>query len=107
VHRTETSFEALVATYPDDVHEVLVELDTVIRSCLPGRSRSIWEGKSWGGTNQRIVGFGDIVQPRPRGGSAEWFLVGLARQSRTYSLYVNAVDDDEYLLASYSERLGG
>jgi hypothetical protein len=32
--------------------------------------------------------------------------VGLARQSRTFSLYVNAVEDGAYLLSRYADRLG-
>jgi hypothetical protein len=66
----------------------------------------VWEGTFWGGTEQRILGYGDIVQPRPRGESVEWFLVGLARQTKTYSLYVNAVEDGAYLLSGYADRLG-
>ncbi len=51
-------------------------------------------------------GYGDLLQPRPRGDAAEWFLVGLARQTRSYSVYVNAVEGGAYLLASYEGRLG-
>ena len=82
------------------------ELDAIITSCLPGRSRTLWEGTFWGGSDQRIVGYGEIVQSRPRGEPVEWFLVGLARQARYYSLYVNAVDDGTYLLARFGDRLG-
>jgi hypothetical protein len=59
----------------------------------------------WGGTDQSIIGYGDIVQPRPRGADVEWFLVGLARQKDLYSLYVNAVEDGRYLGQVYEDRL--
>jgi hypothetical protein len=36
----------------------------------------------------------------------EWFAVGLARQKRHYSLYVNAVEDGRYLGQAYAGRLG-
>jgi hypothetical protein len=106
VERTGTTFDELLAAYPDHVRATLVELDAIVGSCLPGRARSIWEGVFWGGTEQRIAGYGDLVQPRPRGEEAAWFLVGIARQQRSYSAYVNAVEDGAYLLSRYADRLG-
>lgn len=106
MERVDSTFAELVGSYPDEVETALVELDAIITSCLPGRRRSIWEGVFWGGSEQRIAGYGDIVQPRPRGNDVAWFLVGLARQQRSYSVYVNAVDDGEYLLSRYAGRLG-
>ena len=60
----------------------------------------------WGGTEQRIVGYGGITQERPRGASIEWFLVGLAAQQRHLSVYVNAAEDGAYLVQSWADRLG-
>lgn len=98
--------EFLLTSFDGDVRSGMVQLDALIRDALPGRSRTLWEGRFWGGTDQWIVGYGDIIQPRPKGEPVEWFLVGLARQSRHYSLYVNAVDDGTYLLDRYRDRLG-
>lgn len=104
-----------IATDPDDwmaslddeeVRSDMRHLDSLIRSALPGRSRTVWEGRFWGGTDQQILGYGDIVQSRPKGQTVEWFLVGLARQSKHYSLYINAVDEGAYLLDQYRDRLG-
>ena len=106
MRKVDTPADELLASYPDDVRGALEELDALIRAALPGRSRTVWEGRFWGGTDQRIVAYGDIVQPRPRGETTEWVLVGLARQSKAYSIYVNAVEDGAYLLAKYAERLG-
>jgi hypothetical protein len=106
VEKVDTTVEQLLDTFPDDVRRTMVELDEIVTSCLPGQPRVVWEGTFWGGTEQRIIGYGDIVQPRPRGADVEWFLVGLARQARHYSLYVNAVDDGAHLVASYADRLG-
>jgi hypothetical protein len=66
----------------------------------------VWEGVFWGGTEQQIIGYGDLLQPRPRGEAVEWFVVGLARQKKAISVYVNAVDDGRYLLSAYAGRLG-
>jgi hypothetical protein len=106
VERVETDVDGFLASLPDGVRETMTELDAIVRSCLPGRSRTLWEGRFWGGTDQRIVGYGQIEQPRPRGEPVEWFLVGLARQRTSYSLYVNAVEDGAYLPRRFADRLG-
>lgn len=84
----------------------LVALDALIVEALPGLSRTLWRGKMWGGTDQAIVGYGLIRQPRPRGKEVEWFLVGLAEQKRHLSLYVNAAESGQYLVQSYGDALG-
>ena len=73
---------------------------------MPGATRWLWVGTFWGGTDQSIIGYGDIVQPRPRGADVAWFAVGLARQQRHLRLYANAVDDRRYLGQVYADRLG-
>jgi hypothetical protein len=60
----------------------------------------------WGGTEQRIVGYGGIMQPRRRGASIEWFLVGIALQQQHLSVYVNAAEDGEYLVKRRAAELG-
>ena len=84
----------------------LTALDADIREGMPGCSRTVWTGRFWGGTDQQIVGYGELVPPRPRGADVEWFVIGLARQTRHYSLYVNAVDEGRYLGQQYADRLG-
>ena len=106
MRKVATAPDVFIASLPDDVRGTMIELDSIVTSCLPGRVRVLWEGPFWGGTDQRIIGYGDIVQPRPRSESVEWFLVGLARQQRAFSMYVNAVLDGAYLLARYADRLG-
>ncbi|WP_278234865.1 hypothetical protein [Isoptericola sp. AK164] len=104
MHRTTEDVDAFLAG--DDVSPDMVRTDAVVREMLPALSRTLWRGVFWGGTEQAIVGYGDIVQPRPRGADVEWFLVGLAQQRRHLSLYVNAVADGAYLTRAYADRLG-
>ncbi len=104
--KVDTPPDEFLGSLPDEIRGPMTELDTIITSCLPGRTRELWEGPFWGGSDQRIIGYGDIAQPRPRGEPVEWFLVGLARQQRYFSLYINAVLDGAYLLAHYADRLG-
>ena len=103
-----------IATSPDEhlaafdgvEGETMAALDAIISRALAGRSRTVWEGTFWGGTEQHIIGYGDINQPRPKGPEVEWFAVGLARQKHHYSIYVNAAENGRYLVASYADRLG-
>ncbi len=85
---------------------IMLAVDELITDAMPNRRRVLWRGVFWGGTEQTIIGYGDIRQPRPRGEDVEWFLVGLAKQKQHYSLYVNAVADGAYLGQQYADRLG-
>ena len=84
----------------------LVALDALILDTLPGVSRVLWRGKMWGGTDQAIIGYGLIRQPRPRGAAVQWFLVGLAEQKKHLSVYVNAAESGAYLVQQRASRLG-
>ncbi len=88
------------------IAETMQTLDGLITDAMPGRRRVLYEGTFWGGTEQEIIGYGHIIQPRPKGEDVHWFLVGLARQKDHYSLYVNAVQDGKYLGQHYEGRLG-
>lgn len=96
----------LAAIEAGDIAETMKALDRLITGAMPGRRRALYEGTFWGGTEQKIIGYGHIVQPRPKGEAVHWFLVGLARQKDHYSLYVNAVDEGKYLGQQYKGRLG-
>jgi len=107
VERVDTDPTEHLRSFDDEqIRADMTRLDAAITAAMPDRSRVLWEGRFWGGTDQSIIGYGDITQPRPRGENVEWFLVGLARQKRNYSLYVNAVSDGQYLAHHYADRLG-
>lgn len=101
---TSRSVEELIAA--SDPDGSLARLDAVITAALPGATRVLWQGVFWGGTEQSIVGYGMIEQRRRKGRTAEWFLIGLARQKNYVSLYVNAAEDGAYLAKTYGQRLG-
>ena len=100
-----TSVDAHLASVADDDPE-LVELVGLVSAAMPDRRRELWEGVFWGGTEQTIIGIGAIEQPRPKGQSVRWFLVGVARQKRHLSVYVNAAEDGAYLSKNFADRLG-
>ena len=102
----DTAPDAYIASLPDEHREALTLVDGAIQSAMPDRQRVLWEGVFWGGTMQSIIGYGHIEQTGSSGNTVEWFLVGLARQKRNYSIYVNAVVNNAYLAHSYADRLG-
>ncbi len=101
---TDDSVDDFIAA--NDADGSLARLDGIITAALPGAARVLWRGVLWGGTQQAIIGYGNIEQPRPKGGSVEWFLIGLARQKNHCSLYVSAAEDRTYLSQLYGPRLG-
>jgi len=104
--RTGADVDAFLAGLPDARRDDMVALDQLIRTHLGSRERELWEGVFWGGTEQQIIGYARIEQPRPKGPAVEWFLLGLALQKGHLSLYVNAVADGAYLTKKYASRLG-
>lgn len=106
MERSERPVDDFIASLDDDIRITMEQVDEAIVGAMPGRRRVLWEGVFWGGTEQAIIGYGDIVQPRSKGEEVEWFIVGLARQKKHYSLYVNAAEDGGYLLRKYEDRLG-
>ncbi len=106
MERSDQSPDDFLASIDDSRREAMVSLDATITAAMPDRSRTLWRGVFWGGTDQSIIGYGDMIQQRPRGQVVEWFVVGLALQKRNFSLYVNAVLDGAYLGGSYADRLG-
>ena len=106
MERTQTDVDDFLAAVEGQQGDDMRSLDRIITAELAGLERVMWEGPMWGGTDQRIVGYGGISQPRPRGEAVEWFLVGLAAQQRHLSIYVNAADDGAYLVKAWADRLG-
>ena len=91
---------------PEQHRDGMKTLDAIIASIFADDSRVMWEGVFWGGSEQSIIGYGDLVQARPKGETVKWFVVGLALQHAGISVYVNAVKDGQYLGKAYGSRLG-
>jgi len=103
---TTTTPDEHIASLPDDVRDDIATLDTAITTGMPGEERVVWEGKFWGGTDQRIIGYGSYHYRGRSGAEGEWFVMGLAAQKNYLSLYVNAAEDGTYLSEVYGTRLG-
>lgn len=86
--------------------EEMRRLDRLITERMPAAGRHLYEGKFWGGSDQQIIGYGVMDYTNRSGDAVEWFTVGLAAQKNYISMYVNAVENDAYLLGQYKGKLG-
>ncbi len=106
MEKTTRNVDEFIGSLPDDVSDDIATLDASIVSVMQGLSRVLYEGKFWGGTDQEIIGYGDLATPRSDGSTVEWFVVGLAVQKNYLSLYVSAVEDRQYLSEKHGKELG-
>ena len=106
MERVETQPAEYLASLPADVGADMTALHERIKAALPGHGCCLWAGVFWGGSEQTIIGYGDMSYVRSDKKRVEWFLVGLARQKNYYSVYVNAADGRRYLAEAYAARLG-
>jgi hypothetical protein len=106
MERTTTSPDDYLASLPEDVRNDMTALDAAIAPVFAGHERVLWEGVFWGGSQQQIIGYGDLRQKNSKGVEVEWFAVGLASQKNYLSLYVSVVDDGQYLVRQFCDRLG-
>lgn len=105
MQKSSTSPDAYIWNLPDNIKKDVDTLDKAIVKAMTGEDRVLWQGKFWGGSEQNIIGYGDYVYKRPKG-DIEWFIVGLATQKNYISVYVNAVEDNKYLVEKYVSKLG-
>jgi len=106
MERSDTDPADVIAIAPEPLREDFATLDARIAEVMAGLPRTVWEGKFWGGTQQRIIGYGEYHYQGKSGAEGEWFVVGLAAQKQYLSVYVNAAEDGEYLVKRYVGRLG-
>jgi hypothetical protein len=106
MQRSTTPVDEHIASLPEGIRGDFAALDAELSAVMPTEERVLWEGKMWGGTDQRVVGYGAYRQQNRSGQAVDWFIVGLAAQKNHISLYVSAVEDGQYLVKRYADRLG-
>lgn len=106
MNKTKKDISAHIDSLPDELRQSIKRLDRIISDIMVGHSRVLWEGTLWGGTQQEIIGYGDYTINLSRGKKSEWFMVGLAIQKNYISIYVNAVEDGQYVAEKYRSKLG-
>ena len=106
MERSKTTPDEHIASLPDGVREDIATLDAHISEVMAGHERVLWEGKFWGGSEQRIIGYGVYRYKGRSGAEGEWFVIGLAVQKNYLSLYVSGAENGEPLAKLYAPRLG-
>ena len=106
MQRSSTSPDEFIASLPDGVRDDVAILDAQLSRIFEGHERVLWEGPMWGGTEQRIIGYGAYRYEGRSGASGEWFVVGHASQKAHLSLYVSGAEDGQSLAKRYAHRLG-
>jgi hypothetical protein len=106
MRRTETDPADFIASLPEGAREDIATLDAEIAALMEGHERVLWEGVMWGGTEQRIIGYGAQRYVNRSGNQVDWFLIGLAKQKDHLSLYVNAAHEGDYIAHRFAGRLG-
>lgn len=104
--RSQTSPDEFVASLPDEVRADIATLDQRISRVMKGEERVLWEGKFWGGSDQRIIGYGEFSQTGRSGKKVDWFVAGLAAQKNYITVFVTATEDGAYLVERFADRLG-
>ncbi|MDJ0961415.1 MAG: DUF1801 domain-containing protein [Acidimicrobiia bacterium] len=106
MERTDHDIAEFLDGLPDGVRDDMRTLHDVIADVMDGMPAWLYTGKFWGGTDQDIIGYGQMDYSRPDGTEVQWFVVGLAAQKNHLSIYVNVVEDRQYLSEKYGKALG-
>jgi hypothetical protein len=106
MERTDVDPDDFIASLPEPLRTDLGTVDSVLSRVMKGHSRVLWGGTFWGGSEQSIIGYGDYTYQRSDKKPVDWFIVGLASQKNYNSIYINASDDDGYVIQKYADRLG-
>jgi hypothetical protein len=103
---TDRDIDEFLTSIPEGVRNDMITLDREISAVMQGLPRVLLEGKLWGGTDQEIIGYGLDSYVRSDGKRVEWAVVGLALQKNYISVYINTVEDRQYLAEKYGKSLG-
>ena len=106
MERTTTSPEEFIDSLADDRREEVRALDAVITRIFAGHERAMWEGVFYGGTQQRILGYGLYHYRRRAGAEGEWFVVGIAVQKDHLTFYATGAEDGQSLIKRHGAQLG-
>ncbi|MBX3071850.1 MAG: DUF1801 domain-containing protein [Thermomicrobiales bacterium] len=106
MQRSKRTPDDYLAALPEPQAADMRRLDDAISTVMAGHERYLIEGKFWGGSDQEIIAYGTHVYTNRSGKTVEWHIAGLALQKNYMSVYLNAVEDNRYLVETYASRLG-
>ncbi|KXK26055.1 MAG: hypothetical protein TR69_WS6001001349 [candidate division WS6 bacterium OLB20] len=107
MQKTDRSPDDYISSLDEERKKDMAMLDTLIMKHAPAETeRVMWEGVFWGGSEQSIIGYGEMSYQRSDRQTVNWFLLGLASQKNYITVFVNVVEDKKYLTETYKDRLG-
>lgn len=106
MEKTKTAVSNYINSLDSESKADIAKLDKLISKAAPKVPKVMWEGKFWGGSDQKIIGYGDYNYVRPGKNDVEWFVVGLAQQKNYITVFITAVEDGKYLAEDYKDKLG-
>lgn len=106
MNKTKTQIADFIQSLPESERLAMQELHNLISKSIPDAPQVMWEGVFWGGSEQKIIGYGDMKYRRSDKKEVNWFIVGLAQQKNYLTIFLNAVEDSTYLAEKYKGVLG-
>jgi hypothetical protein len=106
MQKTKNSIKDYIQSLPEEKRIVIEHLHTLISKIDSKVDVVMWEGIFWGGTEQKIIGYGEYKYKASNGKEGEWFVVGLTAQKNYYSVFVNGVEDGQNIIKKYQDTLG-
>lgn len=106
MQKTDRPIKEFLASLPEESRADMQALDELISTAIPQASKVMWEGVFWGGSEQKIIGYGDVTYVGSNKKPVEWFAVGLALQKNYITVYATGVEDGKYLAEEYKPVLG-
>ncbi len=104
---TDRNVDEFLDDLPEDSRQDMKVLDGVLSQVMQGEPREMYEGRFWGGSDQKIIGYGRTSSSRSDGKTIEYFLIGLALQKNYISIYISAVEGREYMSEKYGKTIAG
>jgi hypothetical protein len=106
VQKTTLKPADFLKSLPDDSRRTISAIHETITKAIPKEKADMWEGVFWGGTDQKIIGYGDMVFVGSSKKEVLWFLVGVAQQKNYVTVFVNGYADGKSLLEKHGKELG-
>ena len=103
---TDRTVKEYLDSLEDPARSDVVRLYEQISAHMPNVVPKLWEGVFWGGSEQSIIGFGNLTYTRSDKKTVEWFMVGLTLQKNYISVYISATEDGQYFVKKYGKLLG-
>jgi hypothetical protein len=104
--KTDTNIQDFLESVSQEGKADMQALHKIISKAASDREIVMYEGKFWGGSDQKIIGYGEWSYKRSDRKQVDWFMVGLAKQKNYITVFVNAVEDNEYVAEKYKDELG-